>query len=131
MPVCRSHISWFLISALAALITLPGEARACICAKEPRQQVMDDADVVFIGVPVEIDETEEDGFTWRKTTFRVDQWIKGGEKGGKTAEIVIRRSSCDVQFRVGNKAFTIAAFVDEKGRFTTNRCVMLNIHREQ
>ncbi len=117
--------------AAFALIVATGPATACICVKEPRQQVIDDADVAFIGIPVEITKFKKDGQSWEKTTFRVEKWIKGNTDGGLTADIHIRRSGCDIRFKEETGPFTVAAFADENGRFTTNRCVMLNIHRDQ
>ena len=106
-------------------------AAACLCNKETRQSIIEAADVVFAGNPVKVTSFKEGGYEWEKTTFRVRKWTKGGEKGGKTVEIYMRFSSCDVRFLEDTGPFTVAAFLDAKGRLTTNRCVMLNIHREQ
>lgn len=120
-----------VLAAAVATLAAATPAAACICVKEPRRQVLDDADVVFAGSPIEVTTFKENGQSWEKTIFRVEKWIKGNTDGDLTADIYMRRSACDIRFKEETGPFTVAAFVDEKGRFTTNRCVMLNIHREQ
>ena len=108
-----------------------GQGGGCICLKEPRDTILKEADVVFVGKPTKVSKADEDGVEWETTVFAVDKWLKGRQGDANGAEISIPPSVCAVRFKPGTGPFTVAAFLDEKGRLITNSCIMLNISRQQ
>jgi len=116
---------------VGAAASMPALAQGCICNTETRAEIFADADVVFNGNPVAVTSYTEGEAKGDKTVFDVVQWIKGAKSDKKQAELYVLRSGCDVRFKVNSGPFTVAAFMDEKSRLTTNRCVMLNVHRDQ
>ncbi|CAN5748281.1 hypothetical protein BH20ACT14_BH20ACT14_09010 [soil metagenome] len=87
------------LAALALVLVGVGEAQACVCAKQPLDERLDDADAAVVARLVEVRETLS--FPPQRTlAFEVDQRVKGDIE--KTFDIKsMAQTDCDLDVEEG------------------------------
>lgn len=96
------------LSALIIILTLGSISLvwACRCRyPEELSEYRDRADYVLLGRVIKVSDRqpiiEGETFYYKKVTFRVETWWKGGDEKVKEFEVEDQTSTCSLEFKLG------------------------------
>lgn len=116
-----------LVAAGATLATTI-VAQACSCRQQSYEQTIAAADIVFRGTPTEF-AIEGENAMQLATTFHIGEVLKGDIAGELVIHTRTISTACGVDFRTLPDPQIVAAYRDDAGRWTTDKCTMFNLKK--
>lgn len=111
----------FVVCALVAWLALAGEAQACVCAAQPMEERLDDADAAIVG---RVTDDQEGGLPQRRLTIEVDHRVKG-DVGERIGVVSPSGTDCDLP-RVHNASIGLLLTRRPDGLWAANACSVVN-----
>lgn len=104
-------------------LSVPVSVLACSCVPQTPTEVLQQADVVFVGLVLRSDLVEPvEGVPMREIEFQAFKYWKGELEPFRTVVVSAAGTSCDIDFQRGTEYLIYAKWSDASGELTTFMC---------